>query len=110
MTPRFDPRWPPVLVTTSRMSLRISAARAGSSSGLSFLMSLVALIRLRMLVISVFSGNDEIRDLAEPLTVDPHKTNSRLGGGNFPLGKTLRLLHSVDAGNIPPSLFVCIQY
>src|SRR6185369_16150673 len=110
MTPRFDPRWPPVLVTTSRISLRISAARAGSSSGLSLLMSLVALILLRRFVISVFSGDDEIRDLTEPLTVDPHKTNSRFCSGNFPRGNNLRPLQPVDAGHVPPPLFVSIQY
>src|SRR5882672_10558680 len=108
MTPRLDPRWPPVLVTTSRIIRRISAARDGSSSGASFLMSLVALIRLRRFVISVLSGEDEIRDVAEPLTFDPHKSHSRLGGGNVPCGKTLRLFHTVDAGNVPPSLFLGI--
>src|SRR5262245_33540230 len=110
MTPRFEARWPPVLVTTSRMSFRISAARVGSSSGLSFLMSLVALIRLRRFETSVLPGEDEIRDLTEPLTFDPHKTDSRLCGGNFPSGKTLRVGHSVDPRDVPPSLFSSVQY
>src|SRR5882672_3208021 len=104
MTPRLDPRWPPVLETVSRMSLRMSAARAGSSSGASFLMSLVALIRWRTLI-SMLSGEDEIRDLAEPLTFYPHKTDSRLGGGNFLGRKSLGLLEPVDAGDVPASFF-----
>src|SRR5579862_4463520 len=103
MTPRLDPRWPPVLVTTSRISFRISAARGGSSSGASFLMSLVALILLRRLI-SVLSGDDEIRDLTEPLTVYPHKTNGRLGGGNLLGRKHVGLLQAVDAGDVPATL------
>jgi hypothetical protein len=52
----------------------------------------VALIRLRWLVMSVLPGEDEIRDLTEPLTFDPHKTNSRLGGGNLLDRKPVRVL------------------
>src|SRR3982751_4833523 len=99
MTPRFEPRWPPVLETTSRMRLRISEASAGSSSGASFLMSLVALILARRLVISVLSGDDEIRDLTEPLTMTSHKTNSRFGGGNLLGCKLVRSLEPVDSGH-----------
>src|SRR5579883_486886 len=95
ITPRLDPRWPPVLVTTSRIGFRISAARAGSSSGASFLTSFVALILLSR-AISVLSGEDEIRDLTEPLTVYPHKTNGRLGGSNLLGGKNVGLLQPVD--------------
>ena len=41
---------------------------------------------------SVLPGEDEIRDLTEPLTFDPHKTNSRLGGGNLLDRKPVRVL------------------
>src|SRR5262245_44337475 len=109
MTPRLDPRWPPVLVTTSRISFRISAASAGSSSGLSFLMSLVTLIRPSRLC-SVLSGEDEIRDLTEPLTFDLHKTDCRLGGGNFPRGELVGFFQSVEDRHVSPPLFVSVQY